>query len=265
MPMPTRGKLRKREILFAVTMGVLATGGAALVLSDGGPGTEPPPVTALAAPQTYELGEFTEISTVGPQDVVVTLGEEFSVRSEGAPERLGLLEVVVDDGELVIRPKDQFGRGFNWGRLSGATYYVTLPSLEGLSMAGSGSVRVDRIEGEEFSGTIAGSGELFIAALDVDEFDFSIGGSGNLQAAGTAREAEIAIGGSGEVNAEGLTAESASVSIGGSGNVALTARNEVDVSVFGSGEVNILGPASCSVSRMGSGNVRCEGGGGTGD
>ena len=89
MPMPTRGKLRKREILFAVTMGVLATGGAALVLSDGGPGTEPPPVTALAAPQTYELGEFTEISTVGPQDVVVTLGGSFRFAPKARPRRSG--------------------------------------------------------------------------------------------------------------------------------------------------------------------------------
>ena len=261
MPRPTG--LRKREIVFAVGMGAMAAGGAALILAEDNGG--PVPVAVTAEPQVYALADFEEISTVGPQDIVVTRGDTFSVRSEGSPEALGRLEVVVEDGELIIRPKNAFGRGFNWGNLSGATYFVTLPRLEAISMAGSGCVRVDRVEGEEFSGAIAGSGELSIAAMDVDEADFSIGGSGNLSAVGTAREAEISIGGSGEVNAEGLRAESASVRIGGSGNVTLTAADEVDVSIAGSGEVSILGSARCSVSRMGSGNVRCEGGGGTDD
>jgi Putative auto-transporter adhesin, head GIN domain len=263
--MQQRPRLRKREIAFAIAAGGMAAGAAALILSDGGPGTELAPITVTEAPRTFEVGEFTEISTVGPQNLVVTRGDGFSVRSEGDPGALGLLEVVNDDGELVIRPKNQFGPNFNWGRMSGATYFVTLPRLEEISMAGSGSVQIDRVEGEEFSGSIAGSGELRIAALDVDEADFSIGGSGNLSVVGSAREAEISIGGSGEVNADGLIAESASIRIGGSGNVALTARDEVDVSIAGSGEVNISGPAQCSVSRMGSGNVRCEGGGGTDD
>jgi hypothetical protein len=255
--MPMERKLRKREIVFALAMGGLAAGGAALVLADGGPGTEPQVVRS--APQTYALGEFDEISTIGPQNIVVTRGDAFSVRSEGDPEALGMLEVVVEDGELGIHPKEGFGRGFNWGRMSGARFFVTLPQLEAVSMAGSGSVRVDRVEGDEFSGSIAGSGELIIDSMDVDEADFTIGGSGNLSAAGTAREAEINIGGSGTINAQGLTAQRASVSIGGSGNVALTAQEEVDISIAGSGDVDITGPARCSLSKFGGGDVRCNG------
>jgi len=263
-PQTGRPRLRKREIVLAVAAGVVAAGGAALMIDSDGGG---PPAPAIGGPRemTYQVADFEEISSVGPQDLVVTLGDAYSVRSEGSPEALGLLEVVVDDGELVIRPKNQFGPGFNWRRLSGATYYVTLPRLEAISLAGSGNASIDRVEGDEFSASIAGSGELSIAAMNVDEADFSIGGSGNISVAGTAREAEIAIGGSGEVGAAGLRTATASISIGGSGNVALTADEEVDVSIAGSGEVNISGPARCSVSRMGGGNVRCAGGGGTED
>lgn len=258
--MAGRTGLRKREIGFAIGMGALAAGGAALILAEDDNG--PAPVAVLAAPQTYDLGPFDEISTVGPQDVVVTRGDAHAVRSEGSPEALGRLEVVVEDGELIIRPKDRFGFGFDWSRLSAATYHVTLPRLERASMAGSGNVRVDRIEGNSFEGAVAGSGVLEIGEMIVDEADFSIDGSGNVVAGGTARETRISIGGSGEVQAGGLRSETAEISIGGSGDVALTVEDEAEISIMGSGSVAITGPARCEVSRMGSGDVRCAGSGG---
>jgi len=257
MPMRQQRKLRKREILFAVTLGAVAAGGAGIVLSESG--SEPMPFVVAAAPQTYELAPFEQISTVGPQDVVVTFGDTQSVRSEGSPEALGQLEVVVEDGELTIRPRNEFG--VNWASLSSATYFVTLPRLERVSLAGSGNIRIDKIEGDSFSGAIAGSGELAIADMRVDEADFRIGGSGNVRAAGTAREARVSIGGSGQIQAAGLRSQTATISIGGSGDAALTVEDEAQVSIAGSGNVAITGPARCSISQMGSGNVTCDGGG----
>lgn len=255
-----RAGLRKREIAFAIGAGALAAGGAGLILASSDSG--PAPVAAMAAPQTHELADFDEISSVGPQDIVITQGDAYEVRSEGSPEALGLLEVVVEDGELIIRPKGEYGFGFDWGRLSSAKFHVTMPRLEQVSVAGSGNVTVDRIEGEDFAATIAGSGTLAIAALAVDEAEFQIGGSGNLSVSGTAREADISIGGSGEIQAQGLSVQTADVSIAGSGDVDLTVQEDAGVSIMGSGDVNILGPGRCSVSRMGSGEVRCSGGGG---
>lgn len=250
-------RLRKREIAFAVTLGAFAAGGAALVLaeSDGGP----MPIAVTAGPQTYDVAAFEEISTVGPQHVVVTVGGAQSIRSEGSQDALGALEIVVEDGELIIRPKEQFRGGFNWSQFDSTTFFVTVPKLEAVSMAGSGNVQVDRIEGDSFAGSIAGSGELAIAEMQVDEADFSIAGSGSLMAAGTARESEITIAGSGDVEAGGLRSETGSVSIAGSGNVALTIDRDARVSIMGSGDVEISGSARCSVTRMGSGEVRCSG------
>ena len=246
--------------MLAVSAGALAAAAAAGILSDGGPA--PMIVVNQADNLTYDVAPFEEISTTGPQDVVVTLGETVSVRSEGSPEALGLLEAVVEDGKLVIRPKGRFGV-FDWPRVASATFYVTVPRLESVAVAGSGDVRIDRIEGDSFTGSIAGRGELNIAAMEVDEADFRIGGSGDVVAAGTARETRISIGGRGEVRAGSLRSETASISIGGSGDVALTVQDEAEVSIAGRGDVEISGPGRCSVSQMGRGDVRCEGGGGT--
>lgn len=266
-PSPERPRLRKREIVFAVAAGLLAAGGAALILDDDGGGGGPDPVPVVAGPNAlnYQVAQFDEISTVGPQDVVITYGETASVRSEGSPEALSLLEAVVEDGQLIIRPKDRFN-GWAWGRLDDATFHVTVPRLDAVAVAGSGNVRVDRIAGDNFEGSIAGPGELSIGVMAVKEADFRIGGSGNVAVAdGVADETRVSIGGSGEVRAGGLRSGTASVSIGGSGDVALTVQDEADVSIAGSGDVNISGPGRCSVTRMGGGDVRCEGGGGTDD
>jgi hypothetical protein len=211
---------------------------------------------------TYQVAGFDGIASSGPQDVVVTRGDEFAVRAEGSSRALAQLEAVNVDGTLTIRPKGGFNWG-NWRSLSGATFHVTMPQLDSVAVAGSGNIRIDRIEGETFDGTIAGSGELSIATMKVDEADFKIAGGGNVEATGTARETRVAIGGSGDVSAANLLSETASVSIGGSGDVELAVQNEAKVSIMGSGNVDIDGPARCTVTRYGSGEVRCDGGGGT--
>ncbi|HEY6815722.1 MAG TPA: head GIN domain-containing protein [Croceibacterium sp.] len=245
-------------------MGALAAGGAALVVGSDFEAGEGPAAFTGPSEKSYTLGGFEAISTSGPQDVQVTLGDRFEVRAEGSPMALAQLEPFILDGKLTIAPKEGFNWG-NWRSLSGATFYVTLPKLETVAVAGSGNVRIDRIEGESFEGTIAGSGELSIATMQVDEADFRIGGSGNVVAAGTARETRVSIGGSGEVRGGGLRSQTASVSIGGSGDVELTVEDEADVSIAGSGDVAISGPGRCSVTRFRGGNVRCTGGGGTDD
>lgn len=261
MPVPAqRNRLRIREVVFAVSMGALAAGGAALTLAalEDGPSTP-----AIAGPNklSYQVAPFDQISTTGPQEVVITYGDAISVRAEGSPQALAQLEAVVEDGRLTIGPRKGFNWG-NWGMLQSGKFYVTMPRLKGIAVAGSGDVRIDRIEGESFEGKVGGSGEMAIGALKVDEADFTVAGSGNLVVAGAARETHVTIAGSGEVRAGSLRSETASISIGGSGEVALTVDDEAQVSITGSGDVDISGPGRCSVTRMGSGNVRCTGGGG---
>jgi hypothetical protein len=266
MPLePRPRKLRKREVVLAVSMGALAAGGAAAMLAgiSGGGGPDRASPIDRSREMTYSVADFEEIATEGPQQVEVTFGETFSAESEGSARALAQLEVVVEDGVLKIRPKDPARA--DWSSFETTTVRVTLPLLERVSMAGTGNVRVDRIKSDSFSGTIAGAGQLQIGTMDVDEADFSINGlgSGSVTASGTARATRVSIGGNGEVNAGGLRSKTASVSIGGYGEVKLTVDDEARVSIGGAGDVDIAGTARCSVTQMGSGDVRCAGGGGT--
>jgi hypothetical protein len=98
--------LRKREIVFALAAGVVAAGGAAALLDSGSSGGGLPNRTiADSRERIYQVAGFDEIATVGPQDVVVTRGDTFSVRAEGSRRALDVLEPVVINGRLTIKPK----------------------------------------------------------------------------------------------------------------------------------------------------------------
>lgn len=208
-----------------------------------------------AGQRSFEVGAFHSVELAGPHDVVVTVGGAPSVRAEGDAEAIERLDIKVEDGELSIGTRHE--GWFSGSRHGRVTIYVTAPSLDEASVAGSGNMRIDRIQGEAFEASLAGSGNLEIAAMQARSAEFSIAGSGNITAAGTAEETEVDIAGSGNARLDSLQARRASVSIAGSGDVNVQASEAVDASILGSGNVNVRGTARCSVSKMGSGEVRC--------
>lgn len=256
---PSSARLRAREVVLAVSIGAVAAGGAALVLlqnDDAGPAAAVETANRLS----YDVAPFSNVATVGPQRVVIENGTSYAVRADGPAEVLGQLEAVVRNGVLTIQPKERFQRRGRWSRFDSATFHVTAPRLDSVSLAGSGEVSVTGVEGERFSGTVAGPGELSVTGLRVADADFTMAGSGELLAAGSADQARIAIAGSGEVSARGLTTQNAAVSIGGSGDAALTVNGDARISILGSGDVDIEGTTRCAVTRFGSGDVSCTDG-----
>jgi hypothetical protein len=208
--------------------------------------------------RSFDLAGFNFIALGGSHDVVVTVGGAHSVRAEGDAEALERLEIKVEKGKLVIGSKRgdwSFGRREH-GKV---TVHVTLPALAGAAIGGSGDMRIDKVEGGDFTGAIGGSGDMSIASLKVNELKFAIAGSGGISATGSAAKADMSIAGSGDIDAGALESRTASISIVGSGDVRARAVETADVSVMGSGNVSMAGPAKCKISKMGSGNVECEG------
>lgn len=257
------------------TLPILISGAALAALGTSMSPAQQSEALAGAGNRSYDLAGFDGISVVGPHHIVVSVGPAFSVRAEGPQQTLADTEVEVEDGKLNIHPidddrwQDRCGGDRNrarngsrwrcWNDYQGATFYVTLPRIESAALVGGGDMRIDRVEGAEFSASVAGSGDLDVAALRVDDARFSIAGSGDLVARGRARHSRVSIAGSGNLEARGVTSNEASISIAGSGNAALTVQDDARVSIVGSGDVEIAGPARCSVSRFGGGKVRCNG------
>lgn len=242
-----------RKLFATVTIGMLATLCVPMAAAqDDAEG----PVATMS--RSYDAAGFDAVSVVGPHRVEISVGPAWSVRAEGPQRTLEDTEVEVEDGRLEIHPvEDGRWERRRWQDYQPATFHVTLPRISAASLVGSGDMRIDRVEGDEFAASVAGSGDLDVAALRVDDARFSIAGSGDLVARGSARRSRVSVAGSGNLRARGVTSDTAQVSIAGSGDAALTVESEAHVSIVGSGDAEIAGGARCHVSRVGSGNARC--------
>jgi hypothetical protein len=205
--------------------------------------------------RSYAVADFTTIEQRGPDDVDVHVGSGFSVRAEGESDVLDRIKIVHDGKKLRIT---RVRSGFSW-HSGAAKIYVTMPRIEAASLAGSGDISVDRVEGTRFDGNIAGAGSLALRRVSVASLTLSIAGAGNVQAAGEARSFKVSIAGSGDVDAAQLRASEATVDIAGSGDVRAVVDGDASISIMGAGNVDLGPKARCKVKKMGSGDVRCGG------
>jgi hypothetical protein len=210
--------------------------------------------------RNYQIGNFQTIEVAGPYDVEVRTGSNPGVAARGSEKLLERTVVEVRGDKLVIRPQEHHGWfSFGWGTRGKANFTVTVPQLSGATIAGSGDINVDKVQGNRFEGAVAGSGGLNVAAMDVQSLKISIAGSGGVKAGtGKAQSAQYEVVGSGDVDASAVQTQQAKVSIAGSGNVKAHSSGTADVSIMGSGDVDLTGGAKCTVSMAGSGNVRCS-------
>lgn len=210
--------------------------------------------------RNYGVGDFNEIELAGRYDVDVRTGANPSVSARGPEELIERLVVEVKGNKLSIHPrKNKSWFRIGWKSDEKVRLTVTVPSLQAATLAGSGVINVDKVQGDRFEGQIAGSGDLKLGSVDVGALKLGIAGSGGLEAgSGRARTAEYEIAGSGDVDAGGVAAEDLSISVAGSGNVRSNATKTAKVDIMGSGDVEVTGGARCTVNKAGSGDVRCS-------
>lgn len=206
--------------------------------------------------RTYAVSDFSALSLRGSDDVDVRVGTGFSVRAEGPGKELDRIKIERVGDTLRIGRKNR--SGFDWGGSSeGVKVYVTMPRIVGTTIAGSGNMTVDRVEGQRFTIDAAGSGSLTVAMLAVREAKVSMAGSGDISLKGSADRLTVDIAGSGDVDAAGVKATGAAVNVLGSGNVRADVTGPASVSMMGSGDVDLGKGATCTITKMGSGEVKC--------
>lgn len=223
---------------------------------------EPPGPSASATPATpgstestreFSVGTFTEVRLAAHFAVVITIGSPTSVRAQGDPAALDLLDIRTEGDALIatVKPNVQ------WPAYAHVTVSVTTPSLTAARLSGSGQIRIGSLQTDALSIDQSGAGEIEAPELTVGRLEISSSGSGKIDAAGTADDADIRLVGSGETELETLTVKRAVVSMAGSGSLTINATETVRGSTAGSGEIEVTGGAECSISSVGSGDVTC--------
>lgn len=206
----------------------------------------------------YRVADFDSIGLGTSASVDVRVGPAWSVRATGPAEALGRLLIEREGRSLRIRPRNGWRNNRNAVDQQ-VRVTITMPSLAGASIGGSGRMTVDRVSGASLRASVGGSGTLVLGKVAVDELAVSIGGSGEVSASGRAGRLTVKNSGSGRFAAPELRAASAAVSTAGSGRVRALVDGTATVSVVGSGLVDLGQGARCTVRRVGSGRAICGG------
>jgi len=209
---------------------------------------------ASADTQKRQVSGFSQLELKLPLDVTIRQGKEFSLVLDVRDSELaGKIATDVRGDTLVITTNEHslHMRGKN-------TATLTMPELRGVSISGSGDVKVEGFEqGGEVTLAISGSGDISYRGKS-SSLKVAIAGSGNVELKGSASNLSVTIEGSGDLKGEGFTAKNASVTVDGSGDADLhVAGGTVQLAVNGSGDIRWSGDASeVSAVTHGSGSIQ---------
>lgn len=222
----------------------------------------PAPVQA-ASREVRTVPAFQELTLGLPAEVIVRQGPEQRVEVEAAAEDLAQITTTVKDGRLRIRRPEKGGLSRwtdewtdNYRFKQPVKIYVTMPTVRGLSVSGSGAIVAETpIKATTLKLSMSGSGRLQVNAV-ADALTTSISGSGRILVSGSAGTNSASISGSGRIEATELRTNTTSVGISGSGSCRVYASKTLDARISGSGSVTYQGSPQVSSRISGSGTVR---------
>lgn len=186
-------------------------------------------------------------------DLIITRGEP-SLTVTASSTVIDRLTSEIDGGVLYLGSRGWFG--VPWGEVR---YELSLPTVEGVTISGSGDVEVDFSGATDVRVVIEGSGDVEGSGIDASSVTVSIAGSGDVELSGSADTVEAAIAGSGDIDLSSLIASDAIASINGSGDIRVHATGSLDAEINGAGSIRYSGDPDITDSSInGIGDIEAE-------
>jgi hypothetical protein len=197
---------------------------------------------------------FTSISLAMQGTVYFTQDSNYSIQINAQQNVIDRIITEMDGATLKIKLKNNVHLGSH----EPIRFYITAPSLNHLTISGSGDVYVENTwTGSSLSAHISGSGNINVANMDAGRFQPSISGSGSITVlGGIATQADLTISGSGKIEMHHAVSTNVYTSTSGSGDSYVQATDLLDVTISGSGNVYYLGNPLINSHISGSGNIR---------
>jgi hypothetical protein len=123
--------------------------------------------------RTLEVTAFDSIDAGGGFELIVTIGDEYSVRYEGDESDFEKLEFDIRQNELRLKQKSRF---FGISHGLDIVVYVTMPEIESLDFSRGVDARVDGLSGGELDVDISTGADVDLYGTCSDlEVDISTG------------------------------------------------------------------------------------------
>ena len=146
--------------VIALALGLASLGGCMLTIVSG---------SGVLRTEARDVASFTAIDLRAVGDAVVEVGPTASIEIDAEDNLLPYLATSVVDGTLRIETK----ACVTLRTTKAILYRITVPTLTRTSVAGSGTVHAEGIQGADFAADVSGSGQIVVkgtaqtAALDV--------------------------------------------------------------------------------------------------
>lgn len=204
----------------------------------------------IAASEARLVPAFSSISSEGPFEVHVSLGDEHEVVVHAESNLIPYIEADVRGDHLRLHVSGLHGLK---NRLP-IEVFVKVPHLDGLVQSGSGTISTGWLSAETMSYVVSGSGNIE-SSVEADEVDAVVSGSGVLYVTGVAGEAHMAVSGSGSIDAWDFLLRDCDVKVSGSGDVWVDVDRYLKAVISGSGHVYYSGTPHIETVVSGSGGV----------
>jgi Putative auto-transporter adhesin, head GIN domain len=223
--------------------------------------------------ENRSVSSISSVSLANQGNLFITIGSDEELVIETDDNLMEFIEVKIRSGELqIVTDKDVSIRPHD--KLN---YYLTVKSLNEISILSSGNVYAPELETEDFKVDINSSGDLKLDGLKTGKLVVNINSSGNMSLkklrakkikvdinssgdlninTGGVESQQIAVNSSGNYNAANLASDEASVDINSSGDVNIHVRDFLDVVINSSGDVKYSGDPKISKRINSSGRIK---------
>ncbi len=242
-PRTTRATSHRRSaaatVGLVIAAGTLLSGCGNAAVADPGPTTtQERPVDGVHAVDLRTSGDLT-ITTGATPKLTITAGRS----------TLRFLTSTLHDGTVVLDSRAGHAT-------SGDIHYeLTLPTIDGLVVAGSGSAHGTVVADGSITVTVSGSGSADLDGLTATATTVELSGSGDIDLAGTTDAQTVVLHGSGSYLGTQLISQTSDVRVDGSGNAQVTATEQLEAQISGSGDIGYTGTPALTTEISGNGTI----------
>jgi len=212
---------------------------------------------AWGAEKRYGLTSFEAIDVSADVIVEVVTRAPVSAVASGPQDALDRLSVEARDGKLVISERQFAGDEKRRGPRGPVTVRVNAANLSSATLAGAGSLQIDKLKGQRAMVGLRGPGRLTVGQIGADRLTVGMIGNGTMTLGGAAKNAQVMLSGAGALDAGALAVDELISDSEGTGDHVLRAVKSAAITARGIGKTVVLGRPVCTVRNVGSGSVTC--------
>ena len=207
--------------------------------------------------QNFEVTDFDEISTSLSATINFTVSNEYTCNVRVDENLLEYLDIKVKGHDLILKKQDEHKNVSL--RATEFVIDVTAPSLEDISLAGSGTLNVlSPMEVKKLEVNVAGSGDVYLKeTITVDDIELNVAGSGDIACEELiAEKLDANVAGSGDLKVVRGIVHEAEASVAGSGDIVLYCDIEnLEADIAGSGDIKARVNGRLTYGIYGSGDI----------